>query len=74
MSIQNVKFDSQDPHSFTALAARAVELERAGLWQEAVLMWNNARQVARKAKNEAWARDRADYCLTAKHRNWRTAA
>lgn len=71
MSIQNIRFDSQNPNGYMALAQRAVELERQGLWDQAMNMWVAASKVARKEVNPAWAKVRADYCLQAKHRLWR---
>lgn len=74
MSIQNIKFNTENKHSFIALAKEAALLEASGLWDEARMHWGIARKVARKSENKQWAQDRADYCLQAAHRNWKVAA
>ncbi|MGN5220482.1 ANR family transcriptional regulator [Aeromonas veronii] len=74
MSLQDIKFQSESQFGYKAMASRAAELENHGLWSEACEMWTTARKVAKKPENMLWAQVRADYCLTAKHRNWRAAA
>lgn len=74
MGIQNITFDSQNPNGYRALASRAAELEKQGLWSMALDMWTTARKVAKKSANAEWAQVRADYCLQAKCRNWRNGA
>ncbi|KHA57149.1 hypothetical protein NM74_08005 [Aeromonas hydrophila] len=71
MSLQDIKFDNENPNGYAALAGRAVELEKQGLWSMACDMWATARKAAKKPINAEWAQNRADYCLTARHRNWR---
>jgi hypothetical protein len=74
MSLQDIKFTGENPNGYQALASRAVELEKQGLWSLAFDMWTTARKAAKKPANAAWAQLRADYCLTAKFRSWRVAA
>lgn len=74
MSIQNVRFDSQDPNGFMALAEQAAALERQGLWNEAKDMWGAAGKVARKAANVKWAQSRVTVCETAIKFEWGVAA
>ncbi|MGL4886258.1 MAG: ANR family transcriptional regulator [Aeromonas veronii] len=74
MSIQDIRFNGENPFGFKAYALQAVELESKGLWDEARDMWGTARKVARKPENVLWAQTRADYCLQAKHRHWRPGA
>lgn len=71
MNRQDIKFNSQNPNGYQALAQRAVELERQGIWDQAMHMWLAAGKAARKELNQAWAQVRAEYCLQAKHRLWR---
>jgi hypothetical protein len=74
MSLQDIKFTGEKPNGYKALASRAVELEKQGLWSLAFDMWTTARKAAKKKANAEWAQLRADYCLTAKFRSWRVAA
>lgn len=74
MSLQNIKFTGENPNGYKALASRAAELEKQGIWSLAFDMWTTARKAAKKPVNAEWAQLRADYCLTAKFRSWRVAA
>lgn len=74
MSLQNIKFQSENPFSFKQYAQDAAAMEAKGLWAEAHEMWITARKVAKKPENLHWAQVRADYCLTAKFRHWGAAA
>lgn len=70
MSLQDIKFNSQNPNGYIALATRAAEMERQGLWEQAMHMWVAAKKVAKKDQNVAWAQCRVDYCCQARAKSW----
>lgn len=70
MSIQNIKFNTENKNGYMGLAQQAAEMEAAGQWDCACTFWGMARKAAKKPENQKWAQDRADYCLQAAHRNW----
>lgn len=70
MSLNDIKFNSQNPNGYMALATRAAQMEQQGLWDQAMHMWVAAKKVARRELNAAWAQCRVDYCFQARARNW----
>lgn len=74
MSIQNIKSNGERPNGYQALASRAAEFERQGLYTQASDMWAVAHTAAKNSQNKHWAQCRIDYCVMALQRNWKVAA
>lgn len=58
----------RDDHSYLSIATRAAEAERAGDYDHAAVLWNDARKASSSEANIEWCYIRAKHCEYAKLR------